>query len=259
MPLNPQGHVLLEVGPTGAAPTRTLQLPVNPDTTLAPDVRVTLLQGLTTINVENYGLGIPQLTLQGNCAVASPYGRYNGQPVDGEGAAQALYWQIFHHFMAQSVQRPMTWAIYADNTHEAYQVIPQQAPQFQRTHQAPLQLYYTLTFWVLADLLRDAPPGGIVTDPLRPLLASPTRRSAVAAAQAIAAGTRAGALAPHPTTTYVVQSGDTLAAIAQRFVAQPATAAQIAAAVQTLQTANQLPTAALITPGLVLTIPLPLR
>lgn len=253
-PMNSNGHVLLEVGPRGRKAAHSLQLPLNPDMSLSHDLRVTILQGPRTINVENYGLGVPTLTLSGTTAWQSPYGRYQGQPVNGEAAARHLYRDILQFFFQNPKNSLM---IYSDVTEEAWDVVPTGAIQLQRTSQQPLLVYYTQQFIVLRDLITGylSQP---INDPLTQTLGSSKGRTGAATSTAQGSANTAQGVRVKATTVYVVQSGDTLWSIAQLFLPQGASNAKIQTAVDEIAQKNRLSNPSLIFPDERLTIPYPL-
>ena len=239
------GNVTISVGPAGATPTNVLVFPANPDQNLQSDARVTVTQTESGAYFDDYGTGIDTLTLTGSMAYQSSKGMYNGAYCNGAQAAQHLQWDILKYYFAQenSVSNPqnMTMVITDSTVGSSWQVKPY--PPFyeeSRTKDDPMVYQFICYFKVIRDLINGSNPTS-TPDPVQALLATiigtpgvkygangGLAPAAVAAAVQIApnynlpsnvtnAVNAANAESQTPPTTYTVQSGDTLSAIAVKF------------------------------------------
>ena len=251
-------------GPWHIPGQNTFYFPLNPDIQFT---RATRTQGTQTLQgtfIDNEGLGIGQLTLTGNTGWAGGGGAFNGRPVNGYEAYQALQYNIWNYYFAllsqeasQTPQVTMQFANDADETY--YNIVPASTPNpptWLQSKSKPYLYQFTLSFWVIADLNH---PGAVspIADPIDPLIhvtpgmaVSNTVISLVNVTPSPISQTLPGRV-----LRYTVQAGDTLDGIAARFGAKPAT---LTAAVNAIAAASQVVNPNLIWIGQVLTIPQPL-
>src|SRR5579875_2925400 len=143
MPVNWDGVIDITVGRAGAPATNILILPVNPDSTLSQDIRVTVTQTISGYYFDDFGLGIPTVQLQGNTAYRSKQGKFNGQWVDGNTAAQHLHRDIIkYYFDQEQAGKSMAMYIYDHAFGRAWQVKPMEQLQLSITNQNPLVVNY---------------------------------------------------------------------------------------------------------------------
>lgn len=247
--MNVNGTVQLDMNGT------TLVLPVNPDQQFSQDFRVTIVQTLSGIYSDNFGAGISQIQLSGTTALNSPQGRFNGQPVDGNTAAMHLYRDILLAFsnLDAAGQNP-TLNIYDDCFNRSWKVKPIGQLQMTRQSTDPLILKYSQTFVVLQDNL--APYAAQkVTDPVQIIWQSPVSLANYTQTNVTTANTHATSVKQTPNMTYIVQSGDTLWAIAQRYLPSGSNGTAVSNFVNRIVSLNGLKNENLIFPGENLKIP----
>lgn len=240
----------------------TLYLPLNPELQLTRAIRTTATQTIHGAWVDNFGLGVGILTLAGHTGWASGAGTYNGQPVNGFQAFQALWYDIVDYYFAlqsqQATQTPaVTMQFGNDVDAQFFTVMPTSSPQpfsVQRSKAKPYLYQYTLSLIILRD---NNHPGAVspIADPIDPLInVSPGMALSQSTVPVVN-------VSPSPVSTslpgrslkYVVKAGDTLSGIAVQFGARDLIAAEDAIA-QASHVANK----NLIFVGQVLIIPQPL-
>ncbi len=264
-----EGHVLIEVGPSGAPAQATLQLPANPDEDVTYDLRVTLIQTITGAYTDDYGLGVPRLVLSGTTAWMSPKGRFNGIPVNGPQAARHLYRDILQRYFALETGHTSPagaeMLIHDEAQKRSWRVKPIQNMRVQQSRSNPMVKLYTLNLIVEADLTDGPqPPTQQAPDPVASFLylvpqtpapSSPPPPQTPPAKAAIAAAKKTVAQKQTPLATYVVQPGDTLWGIAQSRLGNGALYPEIIAASRQIGTIIKSPH--WIFPGQILVIPQP--
>lgn len=227
------GAVMLRCGPIGG-PYNNLQLPANPDQELLADFRVTTTQTLSGVYFDDYGFGIPRLTLSGNTAWSSPKGLYEGSPINGYQAAQHLYRDIIQRYfqIEQDKSNPQDAELlifdYTVNAAWSVKPIPPGMTLI-RNKTSPMTYSYTIHFAVIRDLINDpaSPDFNPKKDPVQTLIVGltniPASSGTVASTQNVPPPQvsdtikTAQAVSQTPTQTYTVVSGDTLWAIAQSY------------------------------------------
>ncbi|WP_304459089.1 LysM peptidoglycan-binding domain-containing protein [Alicyclobacillus sendaiensis] len=255
MPVNWDGVIDITVGPAGGTATNTLVLPVNPDSTLSQDTRVTVTQTLNGLYFDDFGLGIPTVQLQGNTAYRSSQGKFNGHWVDGNTAAQHLYRDIIkYYFDQEQAGKPMVMYIYDHAFGRAWQVKPMEQLQLSITSQNPLVINYSCTFTVIQDLIIavNVPK---ISDPVKAIWQTTTSIKRQVKSNAQTAASRASSASQKKPMVYVVKAGDTLWSIAQMYLPSNATNAQIQAYVNKIAATNRISNVNLIFPGEQLKIP----
>ncbi len=236
-----------------------LYLPLNPDLQFTRAIRTTATQTIQGAYIDNFGLGIGQLTLTGHTGWQRGQGSYNGQPVDGWEAYQALWYDIIDYYFAlqsaQATQPPQVTMQFSNDVDALFlTVVPTSQPNpktLLRSKTKPYLYQYALSFYVVSD---NNHPGAVspIADPIDPL---------IQVSPGLAISDTVVNLGPSPVATalpgqalhYTVQAGDTLSGIAVKFGAQNLIAAENAIA-QASGVAN----VNLIWAGQVLTIPQPL-
>lgn len=242
----------------------SLYLPLNPDIQLTRAVRTTATQTIQGAWVDNFGLGIGTLTLSGHTGWAAGQGSYNGQPVNGFEAYQALWYDIMEYYFARQSQQAtqpaqVTMQFSNDVDEMFFDVMPASTPNpwtIQRSKVKPYLYQYTLSLTILRDNMH---PGAVspIADPLDPLIAvNPSQAVSDTIINFVNVTPNPVATAlPARTQTYLIQPGDTLSGIAVRYGATPAT---LDAVMQAIAHANGITNENLIFVGQVLTIPQPL-
>lgn len=217
---------MLRCGPVGG-PYNNLQLPANPDQELLADFRVTTTQTLSGVYFDDYGFGIPKLTLSGNTAWSSPKGLYEGSPINGYQAAQHLYRDIIQRYfqIEQDKSNPQDAELlifdYTVNASWKVKPIPPGMTLI-RNKTSPMTYSYTIHFAVIRDLVNDpASPDFKPEDPVQKLIVGTTNTPQSASTQSTAQVSNtiqsSKAVSQTPAQTYTVVSGDTLWAIAQSY------------------------------------------
>jgi len=254
--LNTNGTVTIEVGPEGGPPSSILVLPVNPDQQLTQDYRVTAVQTLSGIYTDDFGIGISQIQLSGTTAFSVGQGRFNGQPVDGDTAAKNLYLNILNYYFQREENVPGTtiMEIFDDAFGRAWQVKPIGQLQLTRSSSSPLTLNYSQTFIILKDYLTNAPQTK-TPDPIKAIWQTTTSVQSQTKKNVSQATNKAKTVKQTKDFQYTVQSGDTLWAIAARYLPKQATPSQIQNLVNQITSVNRLRNPNLIFVGERLTIP----
>ncbi len=220
------GGVWIKVGPVGGTWVHSLRLPVNPDEEVQYDARVTLIQTITGAYFDDYGLGVPRLTLTGNTAWMSPKGLFNGVQVNGMQAAQHLYRDILLFYFQQerghTTPSSMEMAVFDDAGGYAWRVKPLPPPlATTRSKSDPLVVHYTAVFAVEQDLLSDsASPAQKTPDPVQQALSKATSAPSANKPPLTAQNQKTQAASRRTAQTYTVQSGDTLWSIATSLYGQ---------------------------------------
>lgn len=241
-----------------------LVFPVNPDIQFQRAIRTTATQTIQGAWIDDFGLGIGQLTVTGHTGWAGIVGGYaeNGGPVtpcNGFEAFQHLWYDLIEYYFAlesaQVQQPPAVTMQWFNNIDEQFFVVkPTNALQLLRSKSKPYLYQYTLSFWVLYD---HNHPGAVspVADPIDPLINTRPDRSV----STLTLGPNPVSQAlPPPGHVVTVQAGQTLWGIAAQWLTQqgqPTNNAAIATVVQAIAQANQLANPNLIYPGQQLTIP----
>ena len=256
--INVGGVVLLEVGQTGQRPINTLVLPVNPQQTFQTNMRVTIVQTLDGLYIDNFGYGIQQISIAGTSAWNSAQGRFNGQHVAGNPAIQHLSQDIIKKFFdlggVKGSNKNAYIRIYDDVTGAAYEVAPTGNEVLLRSPSSPLTVSYQYTFVVLKDLISghqiQKAPDPVISTFTSPKSIQTYAASKVANAQAVTLGVKQ--------TPYVrrqVQSGDTLYTIAQDYLPKQATVQDVDTFVNDIAALNSLGNPNLLFTGMLLRIP----
>jgi hypothetical protein len=270
--INVGGLVTIEVGNIGSAPTNSLTLPITPNQGKAQNLKTTATQTLSGIWIDRFGLGIQSVTLSGNTGWASPFGKFNGQPVDGNTAALHLFRDIIRYYENQQMQNPnsQVMTIYNDVTGEAWDVEPVGSPSDQRVNTDGLTLNYTLQFVVLKDLVSGyvAPASGLsqlgmsvvasstkIPDPVISSFSSPQTVQKTSAFNVQNASIVATSAKQTPNRVRVIQAGDTIWTISEDYLPKSATNEQIQAFVDAIDALNKLHNPNLIFPGETIQIP----
>lgn len=248
------GVVSLEVGPKGQRPSHILVLPANPDQQVSRDMRVTVVQTQDGIYTDDFGLGIQTLILSGTTAWNSPQGKYNGQHVDGNAALKHLYYDIIEYYFEQESVHPMTLRIYDDAAGQAWEVKPIGQPTLKRSSVNPTTAFYTLELVVLRDLLSANAPVK-TPDPVVHTFSTPQKIQTHAKTKTHHASQTLTRIKQTPDRVYVVQSGDSLWTIAQKFIPAASTPTQVQTFVGEMVRLNHLSNPNLIFPGEKLRIP----
>jgi hypothetical protein len=251
-------------GPPTADPARygpkmhRIVLPVNPDYQYTQPYRTTPTQTIQGAYVDDFGLGVAALTLSGHTGWAIGVGRYNGQPVDGWGAIDALWHDILDYYFdleqQQATQAPQVTMLYrndADELHLSVKPTGNFVPS--RSKAQPYLYQFQVPFIVLADLNH----GGLATTPVPDPIDPGIRTTAPLFSTGGGGGTTsplAQAL-PSPSRIWIVKPGDTVWTIVIPYLRVPLTDAAIAEAVQIVAQANHLANANVIYPGQRLLIP----
>lgn len=272
---------MMRCGPVGG-PYNNLQLPANPDQDIQQDIRVSTTQTLYGVYFDDYGLGIPMLTLSGDSAWSSPKGMYNGLPINGYQTVQHLYQDILQRYfqLEQNKSNPQDaeLLIFDYTTNSAWSVKPvPPGMTLSRNKSSPMTYAYTLRLAIIRDLIKDpSSPDFAHNDPVKTLVvgttstpassasinqaaminnlaanaaskATPSTQSTPSAVSNAISGAKAVRQAP--TRTYTVVSGDTLWAIAKYFYGDGSLWYLILNANSIIKNPN------LIFPGQILTIP----
>ncbi len=198
----------------------TLTLPVNPSTkTFQHDIRTTLTQTEGGAWIDDFGMGVPILTLTGNTGWRPLHGRYNGRVVDGFQAYLHLYQDIIQHFfaaraLAKTNPDSVEMVMIDDVDRVTYRIVPTQQFSDTRSNTTPLLFPYSATFIVThsslsSQALKPLVDPGFISNPKdRPAAVKTLNEKVKARVKA--------ALQPKQ-RTYTVQSGDTLSGIAQLY------------------------------------------
>lgn len=235
-----------------------LRLPINPSLkNFTHPVRTTLTQTEGGAWVDDFGMGVPTLQLQGNTGWRPLYGNYNGNSTpDGFQAFRHLYLDIVKYFFnlrGQTKNPESVEMIVSDEVEDvSYRVVPTQSFQLQRTRNAPLLFPYTLNcivIWSSFSTQGMKPIADPVLDSMiqRSKSSSPTPpvvKQTVRNVQKKLTSVR-----QPPKRTYTVKSGDTLWGIAQEFYGNGSLDGYLAQI-------NHIPNANLIYPGEVITVPI---
>ena len=248
------GSVIIEVGvPNGAM--RKLTFPVNPDQQRSINIRTTVVQTINGIYTDKFGVGIQSITLSGDTAWNSPNGSYNGQKVDGNTAARHLEMDIVCYYESASLtNKKIQMFLYDDVRGQAWQVEPISNVQFTATSKSPITLQFVLPFVVIRDLLHDVkvkkPKDDVILTFASPNVIVQHAKTKVKAAQQ-----RAVKKKQTPLVVRVVQSGDTLWAIAQDYLPKQASSADVESFVNKIATQNHISNPNLIFAGMQIRIP----
>lgn len=256
MTINPSGVVTIEVGPASGPPSSILALPVNPDQSLSQDIRVTAIQTLVGAYFDDFGLGLTTLQLSGTTAFNSPQGKFNGRHIDGNEAAHNLYKNIIAYYFQreESVKGSTVMHIYDDAFGQSWQVKPIGQLQLSRVSSDPLVLRYSQNFIVIQDLMMPFATQPI-PDPVQVVWKSPTNLKNYTGGSVAKSASKTTSIKQTPDFVYVVQSGDSLWTIAQRYLPKQANNTQIANLVNAIVAKNRLRNENLIFEGERLTIP----
>lgn len=205
----------------------TLRLPINPALkNFTHPIRTTLTQTEGGAWIDDFGMGVPTLQLQGNTGWRPLYGRYNNSTIpDGFQAFQHLYTDIIRYFFnlrGQTKDPELIEMIVVDDVDQVtYRVTPTQNMQLQRTKSSPLLFPYTVNFIVNWSSLSTAAMKS-VTDPVITTTprgisqsASPTPTPVKQAVQNVQQ--KLTTVRQPPKRMYTVKPGDTLWGIAQEF------------------------------------------
>jgi len=264
------GLVTIQVGQKGQPPVSRLVLPLGlEEEQLSNDIRVSVIQTTGGAYFDSYGTGIPTLTLSGTTGLDTHVGRgsFNGAPCSGFQAMKHLDQDVVDKFFA--LQRgasvpgsngpSVAMKIVSETDREVWNVIPTQPLQISRSNQRPLWYMFTLPLSVIAAEASDlATPAHKTPDPAMAAFADPGKRAALAMRKITAAAAMATSVAQTPPRYYIVQSGDTLWAIAGKYLPTGASNATVEEAVDKLVAANHVANPNLIFPGQRLVIPNPL-
>lgn len=240
-----------------------LTLPVNPDIQYTRPWRTTPTQTIQGAYVDNFGGGVPTLILSGHTGYWGGVGAYQGQPVDGFTAYNALNEGIIQYYFLllqqQATATPAVTLQYINNIDEQFlTLMPTQNFQLLRSHSKPYLYQFQAQFIVLADHHTDSTIP--LPDPIDPLLGGSTTSSLLSSVvtttsmpRTPASAPAAQALAP-PSRKVIVQNGQTLWAIAAQQLGTHNNTA-IEQGVQAIAAANHLANPNKIYVGEVLTIP----
>lgn len=253
---NPNGVVTIEVGPSGGAPSSILVLPVNPDQNFTQDYRVTVVQTISGIYTDDFGIGISNLQLSGTSGFRALQGKFNGNPVDGNTAIFNLNKNIINYYFTReaNIKGSTVMTIYDDSFGRAWQVKPIQQLQLQRVSSAPLVVNYSCSFVVLKDFQMNL-PNIHIPDPIQAVWQTKKSVQQQSQSRVASASTLATSVKQTPTPVYEVQNGDSLWAIAKMYLPTNATNIQIQALVDKITSTNGLRNPNLIFKGEVLKIP----
>ncbi len=245
------------------AGSHVLVLPVNPDIQYTRPWRTTPTQTVQGVYTDNFGGGVPMLTLSGHTGYWGGVGEYQGQSVDGFTAYNALNEGIiqYYFFLIQqdgTTQPAVTLQYINDADEQFLTLMPTSNFQLLRSHSKPFLYQFQAQFIVLADHHADSTIP--LPDPIDPILGgssgismlSPTV-TATPAPRSPAKAPAAHALAP-PSRKVTVQSGQTLWAIAAQQLGTSNNTA-IEQGVNAIAAANHLANPNKIFVGEVLTIP----
>ncbi len=228
----------------------TLKMPVNPSSKmLQHDIRTTLTQTEGGAWIDDFGMGVPILQLQGNTGWRARFGTYNGALVDGFQSFYHFYIDIIKHFFdARAISKnPNAVELLAIDDVEriTYRMMPTQNFSDTRSTSAPLLYPYSVTFIVLwsSNSSQALKP---ITDTI--FISNPSDRAIQVKTLTKTIQSKASIIHKPPTRTYTVQSGDTLSAIAQLYYGNGSLYRIIAKA-------NHIANPDLIYPGQVLIIP----
>lgn len=240
-----------------------LTLPVNPDIQYVRPWRTTPTQTIQGVYVDDFGGGVPTLTLSGHTGYWGGVGEYQGAPVDGFTAYNALNQGIIQYYFfliqQQSATTPAVTLQYINDPDEEFlTLMPTQNFQLLRSHSKPFLYQFQAQFIVLADHHADSTIP--LPDPIDPILGGSTSSmlgsgpaSATPAPRSPAQAPAAHALPP-PSRQTIVQSGQTLWAIAAQQLGTTNNTA-IEHAVNAIAQANHLANPNKIYVGEKLTIP----
>lgn len=251
--ITPQNDRLITLQVLNAAnpgQSHTLRLPVNPATkTYTHDIRTTLTQTEGGAWIDDFGMGVPTLQLQGNTGWRALKGEYQHALVDGFQSWNHLYRDILQYFFALRKQAQnaddISFVVIDDADQVTYRVMPNQQLQLSRTSSSPLLFPYSITFIVLSSSLsvQGMQP---LPDQITQIAGHTGAAQRKQLAQVIV--TKAQTTRQPKPRTYTVQAGQDLSTIAQLFYGSGSLYPVIARA-------NHLANPNLIYPGQVLTIP----
>lgn len=241
MAYDPRGApITIEVGPPHQ-PVHALVLPANPDEQLSIDLRVTLIQTRTGAYYDDFGIGIPTLTLSGTTAWQSAQGKWDGQYCSGPEAALHLHRDIvqwyFAHERAQQSPTGIAMTVVDEGTGNVWTVKPITQVQFSISQTLPTVTYYTLDLSVILDHLNGV-PGPPPPDPIANTLGHGSHRTPHAQRGLTTHATAAQGERQHPDQIRTILSGETFWSMAQSVLPANATNAQIAAEVAAIEHAN---------------------
>lgn len=237
---------------TGHHASHSLRLPINPSLKqLDHDIRTTPIQTEGGIWVDDFGMGMPQLQLQGNTGWRPVNGRYNGTPIDGFQAFVHMYQDIIqYYFQLESLYQTspdnIELLIADDVDRVTYRAIPTNKISWPRTRSTPLLFPYSATFIIeYSNVAQAAIRKKAAKSSQIATAADIAKRSSSVVARAQA---RTTTIRQAPIRYYVVQSGDTMWSIAQQFYGDGSLADYLAQQ-------NHIPNANLIYVGETLMIP----
>lgn len=240
-----------------------LVLPVNPDITDVKPWRTTPTQTIQGVYTDNFGGGVRMLSVSGHTGYWRGVGLYQGQPVDGFTAYNALNDEIIQYYFdlieEDGTTEPAVTLQYINDIDEQfYDLMPTQNFQLLRSHSKPFLYQFQAQFIVLADHHQGSTIP--VPDPIDPLLGGSTTIPGLTITTTTTPAPRSPAQAPSatalppPARKVVVQAGQTLWAIASQQL-QTTNNTAIQKAVNAIAAANHLANPNKIYVGQVLIIP----
>lgn len=228
---------------TGGGPLEQLTLPVNPEELQRSHPgRITTTQTLGGAYQDVNDLGVTQITLQGTTGWR---GRA-GTNMDGLQYAQHLYKYIFEEYYRRArVDPTKVELLLIDGIDDYLWKISIDDMEVFRNRSEPLLFRYSLTTTVLQNMNDPPQPG---PDPVQQLIGNTTGNIQTAI------GTGNG-LNNKPLRTYKVVSGDTLWAIAAKYLPSGSSGSKIQNFLTLIAQTNHVPNANLIYPGQIFKIP----
>ncbi len=237
----------------GVSDHHYLVLPVNPDLTTADNVRTTPTQTIQGVYTDNFGLGVGQLQVTGHTGWQVGVGQYQGAPVDGFAAMQALKYGIWNYYfslqLTQAVsnsQVTMQW--FNDIDEQFFSIQPTGTLSISRHKSSPFLYWFDMSFTVLRDIGFGPAPTTPVPDPIDPTIGT----TAIVPIIRTTTQSPSNQGTPPSTIAVTVKSGDTLSGLCVPYVPGGMSLAAFVAEVAQL---NHIPNANLIYPGEIIRIP----
>lgn len=235
-----------------------LVLPVNPDIQITPILRTTATQTIGGVYIDNFGVGVANLTMSSHTGWQVGAGSYQRQPIDGKGAFDHLWVDIiFYYFDCLNTQTavwpPQTTLQFFNNIDGQFlSLVPTGQPQRVRNHAKPYLYQYNVTFIVAYDLNHSTATNPVPT-PLDPLiqLTGPTAPTGGTGGSTPPGGTPTTI---HRVTVQATPPLDTVWGLCAQFVSGNAAIAQL---VQATVALNHLGNPNFVIPGETLSIPVP--